>query len=157
MERAGAAAAVKLQRAPDAADAVCNIVGPITPKAARGFVQQGSSRPPAGAFSAAQPGVNTVVTAAPAEQTITPLASAQYGTVVFNDPSTPMRVETPLFSGQALLLLRNMPNTPAYFNGKRRQMVLTIQVCVAWRGACELPASLQYGRECMHLDVFCQS
>lgn len=62
-------------------------------------------------------------------QVISPMASVQHGTVLFNDVNTPMTVETPMFSGTALLLLRNLPSTPlGAFEGKRRQMVLTVQV-----------------------------
>jgi hypothetical protein len=57
------------------------------------------------------------------------MASAHHNTVVFNDIKQPMAFDTPLFSGTALLLLRNMPTTPkGVFEGKRRQMVLTVQV-----------------------------
>ena len=69
-------------------------------------------------------------------QVITPLVSAEHRIVPFNDVSTAVEFETPLFSGTALLLLRNMPNTPkGVFEGKRRQMVWTVQVrlqCLAF-------------------------
>lgn len=62
-------------------------------------------------------------------QVLTPLTSQQHSTVPINDLSTPLSINTPIFSGTALLCLRHMPNTPkGMFEGKRRQMVLTVQV-----------------------------
>jgi hypothetical protein len=72
------------------------------------------------------------------------MASAHHNTVVFNDVKQPMAVDTPLFSGTALLLLRNMPNTPkGVFEGKRRQMVLTVQVGCHDVAGSRLPRTLQ--------------
>lgn len=65
----------------------------------------------------------------PNQQVFTTWLSEQHGIVPFNDLNTPIVFETPLFRGTALLLLRNLPNTPhGVFEGKRRQMVLTLQV-----------------------------
>lgn len=62
-------------------------------------------------------------------QVLTPLISQQHSTVPINDLSTPISVDTPIFRGNASLCLRHMPSTPkGVFEGKRRQMVLTVQV-----------------------------
>jgi len=46
----------------------------------------------------------------------------------YNDPTTMFKIDTPLFSGKAVLLLRNLPNTPkGVFDGKLRQIQLTVQ------------------------------
>jgi hypothetical protein len=64
------------------------------------------------------------------------LTSQQHSTVPINDLSTPLSIDTPIFSGTALLCLRHMPSTPkGVFEGKRRQMVLTVQVRV--QGTCK--------------------
>lgn len=66
-------------------------------------------------------------------QVITPLASARHKTVPINDTSRPLTVDTPIFTGKASLLLRNLPGgTPhGLFEGKRRQMMLAVQVRAA--------------------------
>lgn len=65
-------------------------------------------------------------------QVITPLDSARHKTVPINDTSRPLTVDTPIFTGTASLLLRNLPATPpAVFAGKRRQMMLAVQVGAA--------------------------
>lgn len=49
--------------------------------------------------------------------------------VPINNPEAVFEVETPLFSGKVVLLLRNLRNTPkGVFDGKLRQMQLTVQV-----------------------------
>lgn len=92
-------------------------------------------------------------------QVVQPLLSEQHRTVPFNDPdSSIIEVDTPLFTGQALLLLRNLPNTPSgVFEGKRRQMCMTVQVrlhCtmreVLQADACSRGALLLV---CMHMNV----
>ncbi len=55
----------------------------------------------------------------------------------FNDLATPVEFETELFKGRALVLFRGMPNTPpGVFEGKRRLMWMTIQVCACASCMC---------------------
>eukprot|EP00775_Hariotina_reticulata_P011814 gene11814-11958_t len=57
-----------------------------------------------------------------------PMLSQQDLTLPFNEVHTPVQINTPLFQGSMVLLLKNMPNTPrGTFDGRRRLMWCAMQ------------------------------